>query len=117
MPPEAFDALVEQALTALPDWVREQTAGVAFLVEEQPSPALRAKHGRLLGLYQGVPLTRRGWHTRPALPDTITLYRIPILRTCRDPDRLPERVATVLRHEIGHALGMSEARLRELGVA
>ena len=50
-----------------------------------------------------------------ALPDTITLYRIPILAVCRRPEKVAPRVRKVLVHEVGHALGIEEAELRELG--
>jgi predicted Zn-dependent protease with MMP-like domain len=49
------------------------------------------------------------------LPDTITLYRIPILAVCQRREEVPERVRKVLVHEVGHALGIGEAELRALG--
>ena len=50
-----------------------------------------------------------------SLPDRIELYRVPILQVCRSPEEVADRVRKVLGHEIGHALGLDEARLRELG--
>ena len=52
-----------------------------------------------------------------SLPDVITLYRLPILRVCRNADEVPPRVLKVLGHEVGHALGLSEGQLRAYGWA
>ncbi|HSQ37772.1 MAG TPA: metallopeptidase family protein [Acidimicrobiia bacterium] len=103
-------------LSALPEWVRRAVQEVAILTEDVPPPGAGPEHGLLLGRYHGVPLTRRGHRFSGSLPDTIVLYREPILRTCRRAADLPSRVRRVLLHEIGHALGLSEERLRELGV-
>src|SRR4051794_39576001 len=108
IPPEAFEALVSDALDALPDWVMPVVSEIAVLVEDR-QPAADATPGMmLLGLYRGISRTRYGGRPAGALPDTITLYRIPILLTCARPEDAPGRVLKVLGHEVGHALGLSE---------
>jgi predicted Zn-dependent protease with MMP-like domain len=67
--------------------------------------------------YRGVPRTSHYGRAPGTLPDTITLYRVPIVETCTSVDDLPGRVRTVLVHGTGHAMGLSEARLREPGWA
>jgi predicted Zn-dependent protease with MMP-like domain len=115
MPREEFEPLVADALDALPDWVMPVVSEIVVLVEDQ-QPAAEASPGvMLLGLYRGFPRTRYSGRPSGSLPDTITLYRIPILLTSPRPEDVPARVLTVLGHEVGHALGLSEARLRELG--
>ncbi|MFC4855867.1 metallopeptidase family protein [Actinophytocola glycyrrhizae] len=115
MPPEEFEPLVVDALDALPDWVVPIVAEIAVIVEDE-QPADEARPGvMLLGQYRGFSRTRYGGRPSGALPDTITLYRIPILLTSPRPEDVPGRVLKVLGHEVGHALGLSEARLRELG--
>ena len=115
MPPERFEPLVVDALDALPDWVLPIVAEIAVIVEEE-QPTAEARPGvMLLGQYRGFSRTRYGGRPSGALPDTITLYRIPILLTSSGPEDVPGRVLKVLGHEVGHALGLSEARLRELG--
>ena len=62
-----------------------------------------------------VPRTRHNGRAPGTLPDTITLYRIPILAVCARAEDVPDRVLKVLGHEVGHALGMTESQLRGLG--
>ena len=113
---DEFAALVAAEYASLPEWVRQAVREVAVLTEDAPPPGAGPEHGLLLGQYRGVPLTRRGRRASGSLPDTIVLYREPIVHTTRHPSDLPRRVRQVLLHEIGHALGLGEERLRELGV-
>src|SRR5207237_431774 len=70
---------------------------------------------RLLGLYQGVPLTRRGSYYSGALPDKITIYRGPLERLYgHDPEALRRQVRRVVLHEIAHHFGISDERLIEI---
>ena len=111
MSSDEFEALVEEALEALPDELRRFMSNVAIVVEDEPPD------GRpLLGLYQGLPLTRRGSSYAGVPPDKITIYRAPLERLYgRDPDRLRREVQHVVVHEIAHHFGISDDRLRELG--
>jgi predicted Zn-dependent protease with MMP-like domain len=69
----------------------------------------------LLGLYEGIPLTRRGAYYAGALPDKITIYRGPLVRHYgHDPDLLARQVKRVVLHEIAHHFGISDERLVEL---
>ncbi len=110
-----FERLVAEELDGFPDWVRTAIADVAVLVEDRPAPGAAPRGGLLLGLFRGIPLTRTGARVPGSLPNTITVYRLPILRTTPDPADLRARIRTILGHEIGHALGLPESRLRELG--
>jgi len=70
---------------------------------------------RLLGLYQGVPLTRRSSHYGGVLPDKITIYRGPLVRLYgHDPERLRREVRRVVLHEVAHHFGISDERLIEI---
>jgi predicted Zn-dependent protease with MMP-like domain len=100
----------EDALASMPDGLRERMSNVEIVVEEEP-PAGQP----LLGLYQGVPLTRRTSYYAGVLPDKITLYRGPILRLYgSDPERLRREVRRVVLHEIAHHFGISDERLVEI---
>jgi predicted Zn-dependent protease with MMP-like domain len=81
------------------------------VIEEEPPPGQR-----LLGLYQGVPLTRRGSYYGGVLPDKITIYRGPLLRLAgHDPERARLAVRHVVLHELAHHFGISDERLIEIG--
>ncbi len=83
---------------------------VAVVVEEEP-PAGEP----LLGLYEGVPLTRRGSQYGGVLPDKITIYSGPLARLAGgDPERLRSEVKRVVLHEIAHHFGISDERLLEI---
>lgn len=113
VPAEVFDDLVRDAMDVLPDWVAPILDEMVVTVEDRSA---EESPGRvLLGTYRGVPSTRYGGRPAGSLPGVITLYREPILATCSDLAELPARVLKVLGHEVGHALGLSEDRLRELG--
>ena len=71
--------------------------------------------GRLLGLYQGVPLTSRGAHSSATAPDGITIFMATICRACQTPQEVVEMVRRVVIHEVGHHFGISDRRLEELG--
>lgn len=115
VPVEAFEAMVVDALDTLPAWVIPIVAEIAVLVEDEQD-AGDAQDGILcLGRYRGVPRTSHNGRAPGTLPDTITLYRIPILAVCARAEDVPDRVLKVLGHEVGHALGMTESQLRGLG--
>jgi predicted Zn-dependent protease with MMP-like domain len=108
-PPE-FEQLVELALDSLPGELRNEISNVEVVVEDEPPPG-----ERLLGLYQGVPLTRRGSNYTGALPDKITIYRGPLERLSGgDPDELRRQVRHVVLHEVAHHFGISDRRLIEI---
>ena len=115
MPPQAFEEMVVDALDALPESAAPVLAQVVVLVEDAPPLDEVAAGTTRLGVFRGTPLTRPGGRVPGSLPGTITLYRLPILGACASPEAVPARVLKVLGHEVGHALGMEEARLRDLG--
>jgi predicted Zn-dependent protease with MMP-like domain len=107
---EAFAAWVQEALDSLPPDLRAAVSNVEIVVEDEPPD------DRLLGLYQGIPLTRRGSGYSGALPDKISIFRGPLERLYgSDPERLAQMTRHVVLHELAHHFGISDARLLELG--
>jgi predicted Zn-dependent protease with MMP-like domain len=105
-----FDRLVSAALDALPEDLAALMSNVAVTVDDEPPSGQP-----LLGLYEGVPLGRRGPYYAGALPDKITIYRGPIERIAGgDPERLYALVRRVVLHEIAHHFGISDERLVEI---
>ena len=110
LPDEEFEAWAEEALESLPSELRRAMSNVGIVIEEEPPPGMP-----LLGLYQGVPLTRRTSGYSGALPDKITIYRGPLERLYgRDRDELRAQVRRVVLHEIAHHFGISDERLHEI---
>jgi predicted Zn-dependent protease with MMP-like domain len=112
---EQFEELVRDALDALPDWTTPYLDEIAVLVRDEPDAGTTRQGTTLLGLFRGIPLTAHGGRVPGSMPSTITLYRLPILATCASAEAVPARVLKVLGHEVGHAMGLGERRLRELG--
>ena len=117
----AFRLLVAEALDALPDWVQEKLDNVAVLTADWPTPEQRKKSGlapgqQLLGLYEGVPATRRGRGYTMLPPDRVTLFRGSMLMLAQDKAKLVTLVQHTLLHELGHHLGFSEADLKRLNL-
>jgi len=107
--PARFEEMVVTALDGLPPELGRLMRNVALVVEHGPGPR------GLLGLYQGVPLTRRGVHYAGALPDRITIYRQAICAYCRSVDDVVEQVRRTVIHEVAHHFGIDDDRLDELG--
>jgi predicted Zn-dependent protease with MMP-like domain len=113
-----FDQLVEQALAELPPEFASRLDNVSIAVEDLASPDqldqvdLEESH-RLLGLYEGIPLTERDRGYFGALPDRITIFRIPIQEICHSDDEIKVQVRKTVMHELGHYFGMDEKQLRE----
>ncbi len=118
---EEFDALVAEAMESLPASLRERISNVAIVVENAPSPAHLRRNQvppgeALLGLYEGIPLTRRMAHYGNVVPDKITLFQAPIEAAAGyDPARVREQVKRTVLHEVAHYFGIDDDRLEELG--
>jgi len=108
---DEFELEVARVLENLPRRLSERIANVAFGVEDG------LERMNLLGLYEGIPLTARTTQYAFALPDRITIYRYPILVRCSTHDDVVRTIELVVKHEIGHYFGISDARLHELGYA
>jgi predicted Zn-dependent protease with MMP-like domain len=110
-----LEALVIDALERLPAPFRDRLGSVAIVIADEPTPeqlaSVRARG--LYGLYQGVP--RTAWAADQAtVPSKITIFRGPLTRANRTPERLAAAVTDTVYHEIAHHFGISDARLHEL---
>lgn len=109
---EVFDALLDEALEDLPPGVLEYADNVAFFVQADPPPQTPG----LLGIYDGVPLSERGSGAFSFVPpDTITLFKNPLIAYSEDLEHLREEILVTIVHEIAHHYGIEEDRLHELG--
>jgi predicted Zn-dependent protease with MMP-like domain len=120
MTPEEFETLIDEALANLPQEILERMDNVAVTTAYWPSRAQLARAGvnsphTLFGLYEGVPLTKRGAHYGMVPPDRITLFQGPLEAAFRTLAAIREQVRRTVVHEIGHHFGMDEDRIRKLG--
>ncbi len=117
-----FEELVAEAIEEIPDALWNVVDNVAVTVQEWPtrrqleSVGIGPGGGTLLGLYEGVALTRRTSHYGLVLPDKITIFRGPILQMCPpDEEAVRAQIRRTVLHEIAHHFGISDERLLELG--
>ncbi|MDH4048438.1 MAG: metallopeptidase family protein [Gammaproteobacteria bacterium] len=110
-----FEAVVADALAALPEWVREAMQNIKVLVEDEAGEHLDPDGEGLLGLYTGVPLTERESGNAGELPDVIYLFRIPHLEMGLPAEALREEIAKTLIHEIAHYFGIDDDHLEDIG--
>jgi predicted Zn-dependent protease with MMP-like domain len=105
-----FEREVDRVIESLPGWVIEEIDNLIFVVEDDPTP----EQGDVLGIYEGVSLAERGDYFG-ALPDRIVIFYRPHLAMGLDDDELRQEIRTTVLHELGHHLGIDDARLTELG--
>lgn len=117
---EDFTLIVEAAVKSIPDEFQKKLENVSVIVEDFPTPhqmhkvRARGEGGMLLGLYEGVPQTRRGrYGIGGHLPDKITIFKIPIERISRSKVHLIQIVVNTVKHEIAHHFGMDEHQVRD----
>lgn len=115
---EQFEALINRAFDKLPDLHRKNVRNVALLHADEPTPQQRIQlelrnDQTLLGLYEGVPLSKRqGGDT--TLPDKITLFKLPLCATVNSIGQLQEEVYHTLWHEVAHYYGLDHEKIYSL---
>ena len=107
---QRFEELASEALASLPEELSSQIDNVAIIVADNAG-------GRpLYGLYEGIPLTKRGPTSYSAvMPDRITLFQAEICRSCNSEEEVRAQVRKTVLHEVAHHFGISDPRLTELG--
>ena len=119
---EEFERTAQDVFDSLPGNILRRIENVHIVVEDSPGEQTLVKTGttsrlRLLGLYEGVPLNKRGsnYGVYPVVPDKITLYRKNIESLASSDLAVKEKIREVLIHEIAHYFGMTEEEIRESG--
>jgi predicted Zn-dependent protease with MMP-like domain len=119
MDEERFEKLVEEALAGLPEEFAQRLDNVSIAIQDLATPEQLSRvevsdPHFLLGLYEGVPLTRRPDGYAGALPDRISIFRIPIEEQSRNDQEIKDNVRKTVVHELGHFFGMDEKMLRDI---
>lgn len=122
---DVFDATLEQVLNDLPEPASKLLESIPLIVEHQPTAELCDELGieprDLLGLYSGIPVTKRSIEDAGQPSEVVHLYRLNLLRTARDwrgqlePAVLAEEIRITILHELGHHYGLNDEQLGELG--
>jgi predicted Zn-dependent protease with MMP-like domain len=116
---EAFERLVAEAVMLIPRRFRQAMSNLVVVVEDEPSAELLETMeieppDTLYGLYEGTPLTERGWAHGNTLPDRITLFQRPIEEDSEDQDDARAVIGETLIHEVGHFFGLSEEEIEAI---
>lgn len=114
-----FEELVNKALDKIPKLYQENLNNVAITIADEPTPEQREKlklrcDQTLFGLYEGIPLTRRGAGYNLVLPDRITIFKLPMCMTVNSKEELAEQVLHTLWHEIAHYYGLNHEQIHKL---
>lgn len=115
-----FDECIEKALLSIPKEIRKRIENVAFLVEDEVREPLQQEHGIrirriLLGLYEGIPFTRRGNNYSMVLPDRITLFKNTIEEAANHENlKVQQLIREVVLHEVAHYFGFNEPEVRAM---
>lgn len=111
-----FEALVADALDAIPPELGGLIENVVVVVEDWPSDEQMDEHGELFGLYEGTDIIARSpLSYSGTMPDRITVFRGPLCLAFDDADELAEEILVTVVHEIAHHFGITDERLEELG--
>ncbi len=105
----SFDDHVRAALDSLPGDLAAALENIVVVVQDE-----HPEDPDLFGLYEGTPLPERG-DMAGALPDQITIFRLPLEDEFDDPSELEREIRITVLHELGHYFGLDEERLADLG--
>lgn len=116
---EEFDHIISQSMDELPEEYIERLNNIVVTYEDEPSPQQREKlrlrcDQSLFGLYEGIPLTKRGAGYNLVLPDKITIFKKPILAYSHDEQSFKKHVKHTLWHEIAHFYGLDHDRIHTI---
>ena len=110
-----FEQVVQTVLDELPPWVTAEMENVAVVVQHRPTHTQDPEGFGILGIYEGVPLPDRGLDYFAVAPDQIAIFYLAHQELQLSDSELSIEIRTTVLHEIGHHLGLGDARLHELG--
>jgi predicted Zn-dependent protease with MMP-like domain len=114
-----FEVLVNKAIDKIPKLYQDYLNNVAITIADEPTSAQRKKlklrcDETLFGLYEGIPLTKRGAGYNMVLPDKITIFKLPMVSASNNPHELAEQVRHTVWHEIAHYYGLNHDQIHKL---
>ena len=117
MTKEKFEKIVKEGIKAVPKRFLEKLENIDIVIEDEPNSyqlgkLKTRKNFLILGLYEGVPKTKRGSYGM-VLPDKITIFKKPIEKNAQTEKEIKEIVKNTVWHEIAHHFGFSEEGIRK----
>jgi predicted Zn-dependent protease with MMP-like domain len=115
---DEFQNYVSEAIDHIPELYKDKMKHVAILVEDEPTPEQRKALGlrscdALFGLYEGVPLTKRGGNILTIPPDRITIFKHPMLELYPAATELKKQIYRTLWHEVAHFFGLNHQQIHK----
>ena len=121
MTDERFEQLVSEGIEAIPSKFLEKLKNVAVVTADEPTEEQLQENSipegeTLLGLYEGIPLVERGEsYGGMALPDKITIFKLPVLEEAgEDENEIRRVVKETVWHEIAHYFGYRDDEIEDL---
>ena len=116
---EEFEEMINDGISRLPKLYQENLNNVGFVIADEPTAEQRQElklrcNETLFGLYQGIPLTKRGAGYNLVLPDKITIFKLPIVAASRTIDEIAEHVRHTVWHEVAHYYGLNHGQIHKL---
>lgn len=112
---EEIEEIARRTVAAFPDGFGKAARAVSIRVADRPTDEMLrdldiADPMDLTGLYEGIPMTEKSVFDQPLGPDTVWLFREPILAElrARGDVTLRDLVAHVTVHEFAHYFGWSD---------
>ncbi|OGM21538.1 hypothetical protein A2714_00265 [Candidatus Woesebacteria bacterium RIFCSPHIGHO2_01_FULL_38_9] len=121
MSDDDFQKLIKESVLTIPEEFRKKLENVTIVYEDWPKSHQLGKlsvgnqRSLILGLYEGVPQTRRGHYgVGGTLPDKITLFKIPILMVAGNSQNVKKVIQDTVIHEVAHHFGISDETIAKL---
>lgn len=116
---EEFEKMINDGIARLHKLYQENLNNVGFVISDEPTSAQRQElklrcNETLFGLYQGIPLTKRGSGYNLVLPDKITIFKLPIVAVSKTIDEIAEHVRHTVWHEVAHYYGLNHGQIHKL---
>ena len=115
---DMFEDIALRTVDGFPQPFRDAAREVLLRVTDWPTDDMLASLGinkpvGLTGLYEGIPMTRKSVLDMAPQPDTVWLFREPILHEwrARGNVEIEDLVAHVTIHEFAHHFGWSDAEI------
>lgn len=114
-----FESILADSIDKLPEFYAKKMNNVAIVWANKPTESQRKElslrgNQTLFGLYEGIPLTKRGANYNLVLPDKITIFKDPLCEYVQNIEQLKREVGHTLWHEVAHHFGLDHEMIDKL---